>query len=92
MNELMKKNLNDKLCLVKRDKDFERKVKLNNAINEDLMESVREILRCYVDGLQNKFDIIGYRNTLNYVIKTCRVKYDGRKKVERLSKVIEGMK
>ncbi len=93
MDELMKNDLFKKLYLLQKEKDFEKKIKINNSINEDLIEPIKEILRYYIDNkIIVRGDVIGLRNLLNYIIKTCRVKYDEEKKFERLSKVINRIK
>jgi hypothetical protein len=93
MDELMKNDLIKKLYLLQKEKDFDKKIKVNNAINEDLIEPIKEILRYYVDNkIIVRGDVIGLRNILNYIIKTCRVKYGEEKKFERLNRVINRIK
>ena len=93
MDELMKNDLLKKLYFLQKEKDFEKKIKINNSINEDLIEPIKEILRYYIDNkIIVRGDVIGLRNLLNYIIKTCRVKYGEEKKFERLSKVINRIK
>ncbi len=93
MDELMKNDLLKRIYLLEKDKNFEKKIKINNAINEELIDVIRNILRYYIDNkIIVRGDVIGLRNVLNYIIKTCRVKYGEEKKFERLTKVINRIK
>ncbi len=93
MDELMKNDLIKKLYLLQKEKDFEEKIKINNSINEEIIDIIRQILQYYIDNkIIVRGDVIGLRKILNYIIKTCRVKYGEEKKFERLSKVINRIK
>ena len=93
MNELKKNDLLDKLELSQKERDFKKRLEENNKINIELMVVVKKILQCFLDNkLQGRADITVYRNMINYIIKTGKVKYDLQEKYKRYSKVIDSLK
>ncbi|MDD2840413.1 MAG: hypothetical protein PHY80_04835 [Rickettsiales bacterium] len=90
MDELMKNDLLKKLHLLEKENKFQRKLKENQNINLELFNVYKEIILYFVNNrFESMIDVVELRYTLNYIIKTARIKYGEEKKVERMRWLIE---
>ncbi|HSQ98029.1 MAG TPA: hypothetical protein VLL98_04920 [Rickettsiales bacterium] len=93
MNELMKNKLLEELCVSEKNRECSRKLEVNKIVNDDLVEPMKEIVFYYLKHrVKVRDDFIGLKGVINFVVKTGKCKYDGKRKFERLSGLIERIK
>ena len=86
----MKNDLTQKLNNLEKEKEKEKRREANDLFNKELMVVIKQIFQYYIDNkLNERKDISGIKNIVNFVTKTCKSKYDAEDKFYRLSGLID---
>ena len=80
----------DKLKKLDRNKSFQEDSEKNQLINQKVFNLKKKIIEYFVNNrLKNDDDIIRLKEVSDFLIKTCRLKYDEDGKMKRLKILIE---
>ncbi len=80
----------EKVRKLDRNKSFQEDSEKNQLINQKIFKLKKSVIEYFVNNkLKSDDDIIGLRNTANFMAKTCRIKYSEEEKLRRMKCLIE---